>query len=105
MHAMHAIVLLTMRMAADGSPRTLWTAATVVRTWVGYMAGCKGIGDNLYAAVGAILHAYNTAYIHADDAHGGEVGVWCRGSRGDDGGMGGCMTVCVVVLGRVDVCM
>ncbi len=50
-----------------------------------------------------ILHAYNTAYIHVDDAHGGGVGVRYRGSRGDDGGMGECMTACVVVLGRVDV--
>ncbi len=53
MHAMHAIVVLTMRQAPDMAPRTL-ESATVVRTWVGYMAVCEGIGDDLYACVGAI---------------------------------------------------
>ncbi len=101
---MHAIVVLTMRKAPDMAPRTL-ESATVMWTWVRYMAVCKGIGDDLYACVGEILHVCNTAYIHADDAHGGGVGAWGRGSRGDDGGKGGCMTVWMVVLGRVDVCM
>ena len=53
MHAMHAIVVLTMRMAADGSPRTLETAAAVCSCG-GYMAVSEGVGDDLYACVGAV---------------------------------------------------
>ncbi len=44
MHAMHDLVVLTMRMAADGSPRTLGTAASVCSCG-GYMAVSEGVGD------------------------------------------------------------
>ncbi len=51
MHAMHAIVMLTMRTAPDVAPRTPGTHAAVW-TGVGYMAVWVGVGEEVYAGVG-----------------------------------------------------
>ncbi len=74
------------------------TVSVSVRCWVGPMCACM--------RVPAVLHAYNTAYIHADDACSKGIGVWYQ----DDGGMGGCMhdveseCECKVLGRRVGMC-